>query len=87
MTFKIIHHFVSEEGVLREVKLLNVDKDIPKEEKFQWQWNPFGYDPIQLQYKSGVGNTRRFEEGVLTFDNIGAVFTYYAKTYRLNRSK
>jgi hypothetical protein len=87
MTFKIIHHFVSEEGILREIKWLNVSKDTPKEEMYQWQWSPFGFEPVTLHYKSCVSNIRKFEEGNLSFDHVGATFIFYGRAYRLNRSR
>lgn len=85
MTFKIIHHFVSEDGVLREIKWLDNKEDIL--EDGIWQWSPFGYEPIQLHYKTGQLGTRHFEEGSLTFDHLGCTFTYYTTVYRLNRLK
>lgn len=87
MVFKILHQFIGDEGVLREIKWLNKDKDTPKEELYVWQWTPMGYDPIKLTFLSSTGTSRRFEEASLTFDHISGTFTYYNKTYRLQRSK
>ena len=49
--FKMLHHFIGDDGILREIKWLNKDKGTPKEELFEWQWIPFGYEPIKLTYK------------------------------------
>jgi len=87
MVFKILYHFIGDEGILREILWLNKGKDVTKEKLYEWQWSPFGYEPIKLTFKSMSGSTRRFEEGTLTFDHIGGVFTYYGQTFRLKRSK
>jgi hypothetical protein len=86
MTFKILHQFISEEGILRNIRVLQ-NKNKNKDEDEVWKWIPFGFDPIQLHYKSGGGNTRKFDEGNVTFDHLGATFSYYGKSYRLNRTK
>jgi len=85
--FKILHHFVCDDGILREIKWLNKEKDAPPEELYEWQWIPFGYDPIKLHFKLASGSVRKFEEGSLNFDHMSATFTYYNKSFRLNRSK
>lgn len=85
--FKIIHHFIGDEGILREIKWLNMDEDATEDELLEWQWVPFGFDPIKLTFKSAAGNTRRFEQGSLTFDHMSATLIYYDRTFSLNRSK
>lgn len=87
MVFKIIHHFIGEEGVLREIKWLNKDKDTPKEQLYEWQWAPFGYDLIKLTFKSMPPTTRKFEEGSVTFDHISCNFRYYNNTFKMKRTK
>lgn len=80
MTFKILHQFISIEGILRNIRFLENKDEV-------WQWIPFGFNPIQLKYKSVGGNTRNFDEGNIIFDHLGATFMYYGKTYHLNRTK
>lgn len=80
MAFKILHHFIGDDGVLRNIFFFE-----SKEE--QWQWIPFGYEPINLTFKSASGNTRTFEEGRVNFDHMGCTFHYFQKPFRLNRSK
>lgn len=85
--FKILHHFIGDDGVLREIKWLDKEKDAPKEEVYEWQWSPFGYEYIKLTFKSMTSNCRCFNEGSLTFDHMSGLFTYRGETFRLNRSK
>ena len=87
MTFKILHHFVSDEGVLREIKWLDVAEDAPKSNLYQWQWLPFGHANVDLTFKSSAGSTRVFEEGSLVFNHTKGTFTFYDDTFILKKVK
>lgn len=85
--FKILYHFVGEEGVLREIMWLDKDTNSLKEELYEWQWLPFGSSMVKLKFRTESENVRHFEGGSLVFTHIDAKFTYQGKTYILSRSK
>jgi hypothetical protein len=87
MVFILVHHFIGDEGILREVKWLNKPNDTPEKELYQWQWIPFGYDAINLTFKTSSNTGRVFEEGKISFDHLGCTFQYFQKSFRLNRLK
>lgn len=86
MAFKFVHHFIGEDGILREIKWLDIPDDTTKEQ-YQWQWIPFGYEPIILTFKTSTGNTIMFEEGSVNFDLEGCTFHYLNKSFQLKRYK
>jgi hypothetical protein len=83
MPFKILHHFVGDSGVLREIQMLenNPDNDT------QWQWSQFGSEPISLTYVSKNGPVTTFAEGNVVFDHIQGTFTFYNTVYKLKRTR
>jgi len=78
--FKILHQFINEDGILRNIVILESKEEI-------WQWNIFGSNYIKLNFISRNGNILKFDEGNLIISHFGATFTYYGKTYNLNRTK
>lgn len=86
--FKIIHHFICDEGVLREIKWLNKDENTTKEELYEWQWLRFGEQNIEkLTFESSNNNTRSFKEGRVVFTHLGCSFSYYSQTFQMTRLK
>lgn len=84
--FKIIHHFIGDEGILREIKWLNKDQDTPKEELYEWQWLRFGSREIEkLSFESANGNNRYFKEGTIAFTHLGCHFSYLGQTLQMTR--
>ena len=85
--FKILYHFVGEEGVLREIMWLNKDINSPKEELYEWQWLPFDSSLVKLKVSSVSDSMRQFEGGSLSYTHIDGTFLYLGRTYKLNRTK
>lgn len=83
MPFKILHHFVGDHGVLREIQMF----DNNPQNLTQWEWNEFGSEPKILSYVSKNGNNITFAEGNLLFDHIQGTFTFYNLTQRLKRTR
>ena len=86
MTFKILQHFICNEGVLREILFLNeneTEKNIN-----QWQWLAFGYEKITLQYNYQNDNVKFFDKATLkNIDYNTITFIHNNKNYILNRTK
>jgi hypothetical protein len=87
MVFILLQHFIGNDGILREIKWLNKPKDTLEKDLYQWQWIPFGYDTINLTFKSSSNTSTEFEEGKINFDHLSCTFYYFQESFRLNRLK
>ena len=87
MTFKIKYHFVSDEGILREIKWLGKSKDTPKHELYEWQWLKYGEKNKKLEVVQCKDCIRVFTNGSLNFDSHTGHLKIDDGVYELKREK
>ena len=80
MTFKIVYHFMGDDGILREIKWLN-------NEKYEWQWIKFGENVKKFEVVQCQDCLRIFKDGTFKFDSEEGRLSFSGITYILKRIK
>jgi hypothetical protein len=88
--FEILHLFIGDDGILRQIKWLDRKDTDNEEEIYNWQWLPFGSDVVVLKNLDKSKSTKTslyFDYAHVVYDNLRCTFTYNSESYLLNRSK